>query len=382
MKILMLVPGLPLDTNKIKGGVHSATINLLNGFKEEKAQVRLLAFTNEVKEVTIRNFSDTIDIYFIPEGKMPYHALNYLFACRKHVEKQYRSFQPDIIHFELGGAFLLSSLCRIDRKKMVLTVHGIAFGEAKISTTWRRKLMCYYNGYLERLLLPKHVVQLSEYSNKLFNSWKGGKADTCIIPNAIKADYFQIPPIGQVSGTILYLGILYDRKNIMLLLYALKKLVENNMAYRLEVVGGYLNEEYKEQVENYIKENKLEQYIHFNGWLTQPEVIEKLNEIDILVITSKQETLPMAIAEAMAAGRVVVGTDVGGIPEMIDNNENGFVFTEGSESGLYSILASLYKKDDKVKQIGAAAKIKAQNTYFAARVARETLNFYQTIIRA
>lgn len=379
MRILILVPGLPLDTNKIKGGVHSATINLLNGFVQEKATVRLLAFTNEVKDLTIQSLSETVDIYFIPEGKMPYHALNYLFYCSRQVEKYAREFQPDIIHFELGGAFLLSSLCRIDRKKMVLTVHGIALGEARISKTLGRKWMSLYNGYLERILLPRHVVHLSQYSNQLFNSWWGGKAEYAIIPNAIKMDYFEVPVLHGVKNTILYLGILYDRKNIMLLLQAMARLKKNNILFRLEVVGGYLNEEYRHIVEKFIQDNGLEDDIHFNGWLSQPEVIRKLEEIDILAIPSRQETLPMAIAEAMAAGRVVVGTDVGGIPEMIDHGRNGFVFPESSEDDLYNILAQLHDNQDLILKIGAAAREKAHVTYLASGVARKTLEFYEKI---
>jgi hypothetical protein len=100
MRILLLVPGLPLRLDQIKGGVHSAVVNLLQGFIQQDVKVRVLVFSREVNEETVSEFAENISIHYLPEGKYSYHSLNYLMHAPRILKKQIRVFKPDIIHFE------------------------------------------------------------------------------------------------------------------------------------------------------------------------------------------------------------------------------------------------------------------------------------------
>jgi hypothetical protein len=101
MKILLLVPGLPLNLENIKGGVNSATLNLLEGCKIFNINIQVISFTNEVRKKIIINFSPKIEIIYIPEGRFNHHAFNYFLIVPFILKKQIKRYKPDLIHFEV-----------------------------------------------------------------------------------------------------------------------------------------------------------------------------------------------------------------------------------------------------------------------------------------
>lgn len=103
-----------------------------------------------------------------------------------------------------------------------------------------------------------------------------------------------------------------------------------------------------------------------------------IEEADILVVSSKHESLPMVIAESMAAGKTVIASAVGGIPEMIDHGVDGYLFHLSGPDELSGILADLYNNPEKIRMSSARAKQTALEKYDCVNVARKTLAFYQT----
>jgi glycosyltransferase involved in cell wall biosynthesis len=90
----------------------------------------------------------------------------------------------------------------------------------------------------------------------------------------------------------------------------------------------------------------------------------------------------MVIAETMAAGKVVVSTAVGGIPEMIINEQNGFLFNIKDENAFYNILKLLYNNDGLLSDVGKKAKDFATTKYYCNKVAEKTIKFYNQIINS
>jgi len=88
----------------------------------------------------------------------------------------------------------------------------------------------------------------------------------------------------------------------------------------------------------------------------------------------------MVIAEAMAASKVVVASSVGGIPEMINDGIDGFLYNLKNPYELVEILENLYKNDKKIYQIKNEAKIAAMKKYNARNVAKKTIDFYKKVL--
>jgi glycosyltransferase involved in cell wall biosynthesis len=377
MRVMILVPGLPLNMDNIKGGVHSAVANLLKGFAGKDVDVRVVSFNKELKQEVRKDITDRIQIVYAAEGSFPFHSVNYLIHGPGIVKKHIREFKPDVIHYEEGSSFLLSKISGLKGIKYLLTIHGMNFAEAKRKKKLKDKLTWYFNGLFQVSMMPKNVIHLSEFSRRLFSS---KKINYAIIPNAIVPQYFNVPSKLQTSNSLLYMGVIDNNKNLVHQLYALKALVEKGKPFTLDVLGDFISDEYRQLIHDYVKENNLQPYVRFNGWVPQPVVLQFIEKTDILVVSSRHESLPMVIAESMAAGKVVVASTVGGIPEMITDKINGYLYDLAVPGSLESILETLYNNNELVQQVSSQAKTHAAATYQCDNIAAKTISFYQTLV--
>lgn len=374
-----MVPALPLDTDKIQGGVHSAVINLLRGFTLIKGiQIRCVTFTREVTEEKLVRLADWVEIAYVPEGPFPLSSINYFLFCSFRLRRQIELFRADIVHFQIAGSLLTTRLFGLKARPQVLTIHGIPVEELKLKTSFKDKLNARFNMALGNALLPGNIIHIAEFSRKYYDgSWV---KRSVTIPNAISERYFKIPLKQEMTNRLLYIGVINERKNLLSLLEALVVLREHQKNYTLEVCGGFANPEYQAKVEQFIASNLLEQTVRFRGWVSQKEVINLLENSDALVLTSKAETLPMAIAEAMAAGRFAIASAVGGIPDMIENQVNGCLIDIKNPDDLVKILGDLHNNSAKTSIIAGKARETALKNYDSAVVAGETRKFYQKIL--
>jgi glycosyltransferase involved in cell wall biosynthesis len=377
-KIIITVPQLPLNLDSIKGGVHSALMNLLNGFAQYPISIRVVSFSNEVKAEQIVAFSQLIFIHYVPEGNSGSHLINYLKNGKKIMQKQIADFNPDIIHFQTCNSFFLIKPFSFPNSKTLATIHGFALEEAKRKKKIKDKITWMINGWLNPLLMPNNIIHLSRFSTSKFNSKRVRQA--VIIPNPIKNIFFDIPQKIKTDNRLLYLGVIDNNKNLLFTLELLSKLIEQKKYYNLDVLGGFGNDAYEKEIRNFIAEKDLTNYVHFHGWVNQSYVLKQLEQTDILIVSSKHESLPMAIAESMAAGKVVLASNVGGIPEMFENNLSGFLFDLNKIEFTLDLLSQLYNNNEIIKSISENARKLAFEKFHCKNVAKETINFYTQII--
>ena len=88
---------------------------------------------------------------------------------------------------------------------------------------------------------------------------------------------------------------------------------------------------------------------------TTRDVAHWMRQIDIFVLSSDTESFPNALLEAMACGCCVVASDVGGVPELVRNGDNGLLFEPGSVDQLTQILTALAVDADRRRALGAEA---------------------------
>ena len=378
MRVLIPVIHFPVDLDNIKGGVHSALKNLLSGFSHKNITARVISFNNNAKNGQVVKFSENIDIVYVNEGPFPFHSLNYFFTGPFKLRKQIREFKPDLIHYEIGNAFLLTGILGLKKTPHLLTIHGIAVAEGKSDVQMKRKVSSYFNEIMERILFPKYIIHLSNYSKSFYSNVNIRKQ--VIIPNAVTENYFGVTMKNSTENKLIYIGLINDNKNIHLLLQALIELNKKGKHFTLDVLGDYRDEFYRIKINNYIKENKMSDQVNFHGWVKQKEAIREIEKADILVVASKQESLPMVIAECMSSGKAIVATNVGGISEMVVNNVNGFTYEKNDLNKLVSHLELLYNNADMVKSFSENSRKLAIERYHYNAVAENTIQFYNEII--
>ncbi len=378
MKILILIPGLPVDLEQIRGGIHSALINLLHGFASVKnIDIRVISFNKDLLKTKTLKFADNISIYYEHEGIFPFHSLNYFFFGSGKLKYHVKDFSPDVIHFQVGNTFLFIKLFVKINCPVVLTIHGMSNEEAKRKTKLSDKITWRFNSLMNSFLIPEHIIHLSSFSKSKTKNFNF--KNEVIIHNAVPLKYFQIPLKKKTDNTLLYIGVIDNNKNLLFLLNILKKMNDLHIFYRLEVLGGYSNSIIQSQIEHFIDTNNLSSNIQFHGWVLQEKVIELISKSDILVVSSKHESLPMAIAESMASGKVVIASDVGGIPEMITNETDGFLFNLSKESQIIEPLKKLHNNFNLIASIAENAKKSASDKFDCEKVAERTISFYKKI---
>ena len=107
---------------------------------------------------------------------------------------------------------------------------------------------------------------------------------------------------------------------------------------------------------------------------------EVLSAMDLLLITSDHEGLPMVMLEAMALGTVVVSRAVGGIPEVIADNETGILLNSADPHTIGAACAELFQNPEKRLRIAAAAKATVESEYSAERNCDQVVSLYRSLL--
>ena len=100
------------------------------------------------------------------------------------------------------------------------------------------------------------------------------------------------------------------------------------------------------------------------------------------MLPSRNENSPNALAEAMIVGLPVLASDVGGIPDMIDDGVTGFLFPSEDEAALAEKLLLLIRNDELSVLMGARARQAARPRHRPEHVAELTVNAYREILNS
>jgi glycosyltransferase involved in cell wall biosynthesis len=121
--------------------------------------------------------------------------------------------------------------------------------------------------------------------------------------------------------------------------------------------------------------------INSMGYLTNNEqIIALYNAVDIFVTASLEENLPNTIMESMACGTPCVGFDTGGIPEMIDHKQNGYVAEYKNAEDLANGIEWVLENTEKLNLSDACVK-KVKENYSESVVAEKYLSLYHNLLK-
>jgi len=157
------------------------------------------------------------------------------------------------------------------------------------------------------------------------------------------------------------LGRLSEYKGQHLLIEAVGKLKEQGIFINAWIVGAAFEPKYKDRLEKMILKMKLTDQIHFMDFYPNP--IELMSCFDSVVLTTKNETFGLVLIEAMHAGVAVIGSDEGGVPEIIDHEKTGLLFESWNSDALAVAIRCLYEDEAYRKKLALAGKSKAREKF-------------------
>lgn len=173
---------------------------------------------------------------------------------------------------------------------------------------------------------------------------------------------------------ILFFGFLIKTKGISDIIDIAAKLKENSASYRI-IVGGKGQE--KQNLIKDIKEKDLHN-VEYQGWVSGRKKLELYRNSDIFILPSYNEGMPMVILEAMAFGLPIIATRIAGIPDIVVDNENGYLLNPGDVNGFVEKIELLALNPGLRKSFGNRSKTIVKS-FSADRIAAKWQQIYQAI---
>lgn len=167
------------------------------------------------------------------------------------------------------------------------------------------------------------------------------------------------------------------KKDLATMLRAFALVIKKHPKARLFIVGGGFPH-YQTELETLADHLNIRQSIDFLGFRNDPQAI--LSLCDISLLSSLTEGLPNAILESMALGKPVVATQVGGVPELIDDGIHGHLVPVGNHPLFAERICDLLDHPQKSQAMGQAGKEKAQRQFSRQAMVHNTENIYNQLL--
>ena len=257
----------------------------------------------------------------------PVRSLRALAALLGTLHEEMATFKPDVVHLHSTFAGLLGRpllALRPKRFRVVYCAHGWAFDMRRAS--WKLKIM----KLAERLLAPfaDRIVAISDYERR--SGLEAGIAPARLVTVLNGLADQDPPPALQSDGRLrlLFVGRLDFQKGYDVLLEAVEGLGD-----RLDVrlVGASV-------VGDQAVERVLPSHVTALGWCSADKIRRELAAADLVVVPSRWEGFGLVALEAMRAGRAVLASRVGGLPEVVNDGVTGRLVAPGDASALRAAL--------------------------------------------
>jgi len=172
-----------------------------------------------------------------------------------------------------------------------------------------------------------------------------------------------------------FVGRFVPIKNLPLLIDAFAAVHGQEPKTRLLLAGdGDLRAEAHARVSGY----GLAGVVMFAGW--RDRLVDLYREIDVLVLTSRNEGTPVAVIEAMAAALPVVATDVGGVADVLTDGQTGALVPSESLEPLVAAMLRLVRSPEERRQMGTAAREAVRARFSAIRLVTDVAALYRSAL--
>ena len=328
----------------------------------------------------------------IKETDLPYYQMNNFQKSINPLKDIFVFFEilsllvqlkPDIIHTNSSKAGGIAGLAGWTYKvlsnrkiNLIFTAHGWAFAEDK--SKWKIGLIKLFSK-ITAMFYDK-IICVSEYDRKIALENNIAPEDKLITVhngidikniNFLTKEEAQKKLIKKTSPLVI--GTIAEWTSNKGLIYLLKAIkIIKDKKFDTILIGSGENPD-KEKITKFIEKKNLKN-IHLIEFI--PNAVNYLKAFDIFILPSTKEGLPYTIIEAMAAEVPVIATNVGGIPEMIENNING-ILIESKNSQLLAVkILELINNPETTKEMTRKSRQKVEKEFTLDQMILQTKKIY------
>lgn len=371
MKVLMVGP-YPAPGNRISGGVERVIDTLL----PELSKLVDLSLVVPSASENANAVSHGVPVYYQKRGPGP-GALSYWTYDARRLACLIASKKPDIVHLHA-----VSGVGRLLSTPSIVTIHGFAHRDLLLSNRgdgW---------GKFAKLSAARLIEAVEKRSRKQI-----GNA-IVINPYVLEAlpdvELLRRFPISNPTDTrflqdvghsnerrrkLISVGRIGPLKNTLGLIEVSIQVLRGDGSVSLSICGEPTCENYYRKCRDLVASKGCEERIDWSGNIGTDELIRNLDSASILLMTSRQENSPMAVAEAHARGVAVVAPKAFGIKHMIEPGKNGFFLPERLKDWSKIVRTALDYPWDRLE-----IARRARALYDPGMIAAETVKAYEAVL--
>ena len=367
----------PRDKGRIVGGTSAVAWRLADALsKQQEVEVHAVVPAPGLAAPFYQRCNLVHEHYFPSVetlGRLTFYRIDRIRAGRV-----FKEIRPDVIH--VHTAIHYPPMVWHSQWPWVLTPHGMIVKEAKLRHGLRARFGAVLSSWQEKLAYraTQDIIVISDYVIPFVQPFT--KAQLHPIPNPIADTYFNLPN-REVPGMLLFVGWLMPRKGVACLFQAMNELRRRGCECRLHLVGQSQDPNYVNELRAYMDQNKLQDYIMWLGTVEEEYLLQLYSQCSVFVLSSLEETLPVAIGQAMAARKPVVATRSAGIPFMVKDGQTGYLAEYGDSIGFADGIEAILNDSSLRRAMGNAARKEAEAKYSSESVAKKHLEVYEQAIR-
>jgi glycosyltransferase involved in cell wall biosynthesis len=272
------------------------------------------------------------------------------------IARELRGFRPDAViaqtAYEAFAALLARAIVRIPAR-VIVDVHADWRTSTRLYGSPHRRLLGPLGDRVSALALRRAdaVRTISGYTTGLVRD--AGIEPAGVFPAYMDLDPFLERPPEELPErpVALFVGVLEAYKNVDGLADAWRRVARNLPDARLRIVGKGTR---TDVVERLVAE--LPEQVSWDRELATPAVAAALDEASLLVLPSRSEGLGRVVIEALCRARPVVGSRVGGIPDLIEDGRNGLLVEPGDTAALADALERVLTDRGLLERLAAEAR--------------------------
>lgn len=368
------------------GGAELALLRLIQEIDQKRFAVSVILFSNGPLFEALRKVGTEVEVIPLSERIVRtsrheaagtavrvgaiWETLRYIYNLAAVIRRE----EYDVVHTNSLKAGLIGGIAaRLVGCCFVWHLHDRIASDYMPSAVARVMTM-----FIHRL--PNFLIANSHATLATVAPYK--KTHCAVIYPGIRVDSQSSEPLRQ-SGRVLIglVGRISRTKGQDIFLRAAAKVVTHYPAVRFQIIGGALFNEkaYEEEIHALVTFLGLESFVEFTGFVEDVEGL--FSKLDMVVHASPiPEPFGQVAVEGMAAGKPVIATRAGGIPEIVVHEESGLLVAPGSADELADAICRLLGDPQLASKLAICARQRAIERFSIQRTAREIESIYERLI--
>ncbi len=336
------------------GGLALYVFKVANFLKENRLQYQVLGRKSAFLSQKLTESGIVHDVLHAPFHHLPLFTA---FRVARYIDRH----KIDVMHVHWAKDLFLAVLAKkLARRPVKLVFTRQMAISRKKSDAYHRFLYRNIDAYLvitenladeARRFLPLSAEKIQVLYYGVPEAVKHPECTTFLQQAGLSGDVFRLAIFGRVEHI----------KGQHLVVQAVEQLVQQGDKVQLAIIGHVMDQDYFSQLQQEIEAKGLQQSVFYLGFHDNPTSIMPC--FDAIVLATECETFGLVLAEAMRAGVAVVGSDCGGVPEIIAHEKTGLLFASGNADDLAQQLQKLVSDERWRLQLAAAGKADADKRF-------------------